>query len=231
MEHILRDGDAVERVLGVVPAVDRDRGPAQARVVARHRREHMRADRLVGIADRDRNLNGCIEHLAPVRPPLMRVAPHVKLLPRAAYVNRDRLERELRLVCRLGGIGLLGHGRLGGVLRGARGVELRLRVGLGPVELRPRVRGLGSRLLLQLLGPRLGLVRLCGGERLVGERKLCVGAGLEPFQLAQRRRDRCCLACRWFLRLVVLLGGLRGLTGQRLGMPRSSCDGLRVRHE
>ena len=26
--------------------------------------------RLIGIADRDRNLNGRIEHLAPVRPPL-----------------------------------------------------------------------------------------------------------------------------------------------------------------
>src|SRR6516225_8817446 len=61
IEHILRDGDAVERVLGVLPVVDRDRRPAQARAqaraVARHRREHMRADRLVGIADRDRNLN------------------------------------------------------------------------------------------------------------------------------------------------------------------------------
>src|SRR5215468_12177552 len=30
IEHILRDGDAVERVLGVVPVIDRDRGPAQA---------------------------------------------------------------------------------------------------------------------------------------------------------------------------------------------------------
>ena len=65
IEHLLRDGDAVKRGLGVVPAVDRDRGPAQAPVGARHRREHMRADRLVGIADRDRNLNGRIEHLAP----------------------------------------------------------------------------------------------------------------------------------------------------------------------
>ena len=61
----------------------------------------------------------------------MRVAPHVKLLRRAANVNGDRLERELRLVCRLGSGGLLGLGRLGGVLRGGRGVELRLRVGLG----------------------------------------------------------------------------------------------------
>ena len=31
IEHIGRDGDAVEGVLGVVPVVDRDRGPAQAR--------------------------------------------------------------------------------------------------------------------------------------------------------------------------------------------------------
>ena len=50
VDDILRDDDAVEGVLGVVHVVYRDRGPAQARVVARHRREHMRADRLVGIA-------------------------------------------------------------------------------------------------------------------------------------------------------------------------------------
>jgi hypothetical protein len=61
----------------------------------------MRADRLVRIADRDRNLNGRIEHLAPVRQRFMRVAPHVKLLRRAADVDRDRLERELRFVRRL----------------------------------------------------------------------------------------------------------------------------------
>src|SRR6516164_3597474 len=228
IEHILRDGDAVERVLGVVPVVDRDRGPAQARVVARHRCEHMRAERLVGIADRDRNLNGRIEHLTPVRPRLMRVAPYVKLLRCAADVNRDRLERELRLACRLGGGGLLGLGRIG------RGVELRLRVGLGSVELRPCLRGIGGRLLPQLVGPRLGLVRLCGGECLVGEHELCVGAGLEPFKLAQRRRERCCLArrcCGGFLRLVGRFGGLRGLASERLGTRRSSRDGLRVRHE
>src|ERR1700722_18115894 len=146
--------------------------------------------------------------------PPPRGAPYVKLLRRAANVTRDRLERELRLACRLGGGGLLGLGRLVGVLRGGRGVELRLRVGLGPIELRPRLRGVGSRLLLQLLGPRLGLVRLCGGECFVGERELCVGAGLEPFKLAPRRRERCCLACRCrggFLRFFGHIGGLRGL--------------------
>src|SRR6202163_3931165 len=35
IEHLLRDGDAVERVPGVISVVDRDRGPAQAAVVAR----------------------------------------------------------------------------------------------------------------------------------------------------------------------------------------------------
>src|SRR4029077_7413817 len=62
--NILRDGDAVQRGLGDVPAVDRDRGPAQAPVGARHGRKHMRADRLVGIADRDRNLNGRLRERA-----------------------------------------------------------------------------------------------------------------------------------------------------------------------
>ena len=164
---------------------------------------------------------------------LMRVASHVKLLRRAADVDRDRFERELRVARGLGGGGLLGLGRLGGVLCGGGGVELRLRVGLGGVELRPRLRGLGGGLLLPLLGPRLGLVRLCGGERLVGGRELGVGAPLEQFQLAQRRRERCRLArrCRGgLLRLVGRLGGLRGLAGERLGARRSSRDGLRVRH-
>src|SRR6185312_564922 len=57
IEHILRDGDAVERILGFIPVVDRDCGPAQARVVTRHRGEHMRAYRFVGIVDRDRDLD------------------------------------------------------------------------------------------------------------------------------------------------------------------------------
>src|SRR5262245_9568119 len=42
IEHLLRDADAAERGLGIVPAVDRDRGPAQTAVVTRHRCEHMR---------------------------------------------------------------------------------------------------------------------------------------------------------------------------------------------
>ena len=106
----------------------------------------------------------------------MRVASHVKLLRRAADVDRDRFERELRFVRRLGGGGLLGLGRLGGVLCGGGGIELRLRVGPGGVELRPRFRDLGGGLLPPLLGPRLGFVRLCSGERLVGGREFGVGA-------------------------------------------------------
>ena len=80
----------------------------------------------------------------------------------------------------------------------------------------------------------LACVRLCGGERLLGARELGVGAGLELFQLAERRRERCCLArrCRGgFLRLVGRPGGLRGLAGEWLGPRRSGRDGLRVRHE
>src|SRR5262245_33573250 len=106
VEDILRDGDAVERVLGVVAVVDRDRSPTQARIVAAHRREHMRADPPAEIANRDRSLDGRIEHHAPVRQRLVGVAPYVKLLRRAADVDRDRLQRELRLARRLGGGGL-----------------------------------------------------------------------------------------------------------------------------
>src|SRR5262249_17492382 len=59
----------------------------------RHRREYMRADRLAGIANPDRNLDGRIEYLAaPVRRRLVGVATHVQLLRGAADVDRDRLQ-------------------------------------------------------------------------------------------------------------------------------------------
>ena len=179
IDHLLRDGDAVERVLGVARAVDGDRGPAQAPAGARHRRDHMRADRLAGIADGDRNLNGRIEHLAPVRQPLMRVAPNVKLLRRAADEHRDRLERELGLARCFGRVGLPGLGRLGGA-RGCRGrVELRLRVGFGGVELRAQLRGPCGCLLLLVLGlwpwPGPSWRRRAFARR----RELSLGAGCE----------------------------------------------------
>src|SRR6202022_484254 len=46
--------DAIELV-GIIPVVYHHRSQAQARVVAQHGREHMRADPLVGIEDRDRH--------------------------------------------------------------------------------------------------------------------------------------------------------------------------------
>ena len=203
IDHILRDGDAVERILGVVRVVDRDCGPAQAGVLARHRGEYMRADPLLGIADRDRDLDAEIEHFAPVRPRFVRVAPHVKLLRGAADVDRDRHEREFRIERRLGGGGFPGLGRLDGLLCSG-GIGLRFRVGRCGVELLPSFLDPGSGLLPPLLGPLLRLVRFCGRERLVGGREFGIGAGLERCQLAQRRRERRCLARRGrgsFLRL------------------------------
>ena len=128
----------------------------------------------------------------------------------------------------------LGLGRLGGVLRRRGRVELRLRVGLGGVELRLQLGGFGSGLLLQVLGLRLGLVRFGGGEHLLGERELGVGAGLEQFQLAQRHRERRRRARRdggGALRLVGRLVGLRRLAGERFGARRRVRESLRVRHE
>jgi hypothetical protein len=49
---------------------------------------------------------------------------------------------------RRGGFGSLGLGRLGGSLRRSGRVAFRLRLGLGGVELRAEVRGLGGGLLL-----------------------------------------------------------------------------------
>ncbi len=195
----------------------------------------MRADRSFRITDRDRNLNRRIEHdAAAVRCRLVRGAAHVKLLRCAADVDRDRLERELRLARRSGGVGLPGLGRLGGVLCGSSGAGFRLRVIPGSVDLVRQFRGLGGGLLLEVLGPRLGLVGLGGSERLVGVSELGVGAGLELFQLAQRHLERRRLArhCRGgFLRLFGRPGGLRRLAGERLGARRCSRNGLRPRHE
>jgi hypothetical protein len=54
IEHILRDANAVERGLGVVPAVDRDRGPAPAMLGvhdARFRRKLSPTRTCSGVAD------------------------------------------------------------------------------------------------------------------------------------------------------------------------------------
>src|SRR5262249_20319004 len=66
IEHIGRMAEAVERGLGVAPAIVRNGGPAQARSGTRHRREHMGADRLVRVADRNRDLQGRLEAAAHI---------------------------------------------------------------------------------------------------------------------------------------------------------------------
>ena len=150
----------------------------------------MGADRLVGIADRDRSFDAEIEHFAAVRPRLVGVAPHVELLRRAADIDRDRLDRELGVERRLGKVGLFGRGRLGGVLGGGGVIELRLRLGHGGIELRRQFHGLGGHLRLQVRRFRFGLVALGVGKQLVGISKIGVGAGLLRLQLAQRYIDR-----------------------------------------
>jgi hypothetical protein len=78
------------------------------------------------------------------------------------------------------------------------------------------------------------LVRPGGSEHLVGGGEFGVGAGLEPLQFAQRRRQRRRLARRTrygFPGFVGCLGGLLGLAGERLGPGRRGRDGLRLRHE
>jgi hypothetical protein len=136
VEHSLREGDAVECVLGAVAVVDRDFGPAQAAAVPRHRGEDVRAERLVGIFDGDRVILAEVVQLAAVRPPLVRVAPHIKLPRRAADEDRDRLACEPGIGCRLGGVAPLNIGGRGGGLRGCGCVLLCFQVGLGGVELR-----------------------------------------------------------------------------------------------
>src|SRR5262249_9252023 len=67
--------------------------PGRAGAGAATRREHMRPDRFVLVADRNRNLHGRLE-----------AAPHIEPLRRAANEDRDRLERKLCLACGLGGV-------------------------------------------------------------------------------------------------------------------------------
>ena len=113
------------------------------------------AERLVGILDRDRELLAEVVQLAAVRPFLVRVAPHVKLLRRAADEDRDRLAGELGLC----GLDPLGLGGLGGCCRGRGGVLFRFQIGLGGVELIGQVFCFGGSLLQRVLRCGLGLVR------------------------------------------------------------------------
>ena len=140
--------------------------PAQARVVLRHRREHMRADRPVGIADRDRDLDARIEHLAPVRHGLVACRAARKAFCVARLMKTETgSSASFASSRRLGGGGLLALGRLGGVLCCGGRIELRLRVGPGGVELRLQLlRPWRRPSASAFLGSRSGLVRLCAGE-------------------------------------------------------------------
>ena len=163
---------------------------------------------------------------------LVRVAPHVELLRRAADVDRDRLQREPRVEGRLGGGSLFDLVRLGGSFTAA---------GSGSTSPRPwrcrvasRVPPPWRRPSASLPRPRFGLVRVCCGNRLLGARELGVGAPFELFQLAERGFKRCRLTHRsrgGFLRLIGCPGGLHGLADERLGACRRSREGLRIRRE
>ena len=99
---------------------------------------------------------------------------------------------------------------------------------------RRRIRDLGNGLDLPILGTRLGLVRLCGGERLVCRSKLGTGSGHKPFKLALRRRENSRLARRLgsgFFRFAGQLGGFLGLAFEPLCARWRCREGLRVRHE
>ncbi len=144
----------------------------------------MGADGLVGVADRDRNLDGRIEDLASVRKRLVRVAPYVQLLRRAADVDRDRIERELCIGRGFRGVSLPGRGRLGGIRCFGCGVDLRRSFGFNGVELGGGFGGLGSGLGPLFLGAGLGLVRLGLVECLFGVSEIGVGSRtsvLRPF--------------------------------------------------
>ena len=197
VEQILREGDAVERVLGVVAIVDRHFAPAQACIVARHRGEDVGADRLVGIADRDRYLDRGIEHLAAaVRRRLVGVAPHVEFLRRAADVDRDRLEREFGFGRGLGCIGLLIPAALSASLAAAAASSFSLAPLLSLSIWVSRVREFGGGLLLEVLGPRFGLIGFGVGERLVGEAISALARVLACSSLRIASEKRSGLACR-----------------------------------
>jgi len=149
----------------------------------------MRADRLVGIADRDPELDGEIEHLAAsVRRRPMRVAPHVKLLRRAADIDRDRLEREARFARHLAVSVFFVWAALTESFAAAAASSFGFASALAESSLRPASAALAAAFCFSssaraLLGP------FFSGERLVRERELGVGAGLERLQFAQRRRQ------------------------------------------
>ena len=132
------------------------------------------------------------------------------------------------------GVGPLGLGRLERVLRRRGGVELRLGVGLGGVELRAEVRGLGGGLLPCILGARFVLVGFGGGEHFLGEGELGVGAGFQQFQLAHggRRCRRVARRCGGGgLGVVRRLGGVGRVAGESFGACRRGRKRIRARRE
>ncbi len=199
VQHLLRNDDAIERALcgarvgpdqfGVAAAVcvrpslrldnstrmslvQCDDGPAQARAGTPDRREHMRADRLVGIPDRNWDIENLLE-----------AAPHIEPLRLAADEDRDRNECDLCLARLLRRPARLDSAALATSLAAATASSFDFALALKVSSCVSNSATFGN-LLFRLLGPRLGLIRFGRREHLLSGGEFSIGARLEQFQLA-----------------------------------------------
>src|SRR5215831_626490 len=187
IQYVLWDGDPVERRFPVawvgyhrfdaltavcmrraVPlvrasicmsAIQRDHAPSRVDVIAGavDGGENLRADRTIGILDRDRALQDGLEAL-----------PDIKTLGLAANEDRYRLEVQRRLARRLGRHDARVLSRDGGFARRRRGIELRLQFGFGGCPLRIELSGARRGIGFRILSVLLCLGRPRGGNRAIG---------------------------------------------------------------
>ena len=178
----------------------------------------MRADRTIGICNRDRTFKD-----------LLKCLPDIKPLGLAADQHRYRLEFARDLTGRLGCRGPFGLRRGSGFARRRDGIELQLQIRFGGVPLRLQLGEPGGRLHLGALSLLLCLRRDGRAKCRLGGRQLRFGFELQIFRRAHRRRGPRGLTrggnrgeshldriLRRLLRLCGTGGGEGGGTGLRL---------------
>jgi hypothetical protein len=137
----------------------------------------MRADRTIGIPDRDRGLEDGLKGLA-----------NIQALGLPANKDRYRLERARHLARRLGGNGLGTLCLDYGLLSSRHGIELRLQLGFGRGQLRLDLVCPRGCTRLGVLGLRFCLSGTCGNDRTIDGGQLRLGSEHQIFNSAHRRR-------------------------------------------
>ena len=135
----------------------------------------MRADRTIGICDRDRTFKDGLECL-----------PDIKPLGLAADQHRYRLEFACDLAGRLGRRDARSLCGGGGITRRRSGIEPQLQIHVGDIPLQLQFRDLGDGLRLGVLSLLLCFRRDAGAKFSLGGSQLRLGYALQIFRRANR---------------------------------------------